>query len=100
MKDLLPLRPSLFWEKRLERLDFQKDVQFIIGRVLDFGNLEDWKAVKNFYGMEKIKEAVQKHIFSNPRDANFWAVVFNIPLNKLKCAKRSSLKTPKAFLKK
>ena len=88
-----------FAKTDLTNLDYQKNAQFIIGRVLDFGNLEDWKTIKDFYGIEKIKEAARNHIFSNPKDANFWSVIFEIPLNKLRCERNSLLKTPKAFLK-
>lgn len=99
MKGILSLRESLFWEKQLKNLDYQKDAQFIIGRVLDFGNLNDWKAIKDFYGIEEIKKVAKKHVFSNPKDINFWSVIFEIPLNKLKCTRNPLLKTPKAFLR-
>jgi hypothetical protein len=98
MKGSLSLRPTLFWDVSLEKFNTEKSDQFIIGRVLDLGNLKEWKTIKDFYGLAKIKKAAQKHIFYDPRSANFWSIVLNIPLKKLKCTKRLSLKTPKAFL--
>ncbi len=97
MKKHLPLRESLFWEMDREKIDYQKDNEFIIGRVFDFGNLKEWKAIKDFYGLAKIRKAAQKHIFYDPRSANFWAMVLGIPFKNLRCTKRLSLKTPKAF---
>jgi len=93
------LRPTLFWETDPKKLDKQKNADFIIGRVLDFGNLKEWKAVKDFYGLSKIKKAAENHIFFDPRSANFWSIILNIPLKKLKCTRKPSLKTPKAFLR-
>jgi len=97
MKQHLLLRPSLFWEINSKKLDEQKDAEFIIGRVLDFGNLKEWKAIKDFYGFARIKKTVQRHIFSDPRSANFWAIIFGIDLKSLRCKKKFSLKTPRAF---
>lgn len=97
MEQHLPLRPTLFWEMNPKKLDYQKDAEFIISRVLDFGNLKEWKAIKDFYGLPKIKKMAQRHVFSDPRSANFWAIIFGIPFKNLRCTKKSSLKIPRAF---
>jgi hypothetical protein len=97
MKTHLPLRKSLFWEIDRGKIDYRKDKKFIIGRVLDFGNLKEWKAIKDFYGFAEVKKAAQEHIFYDPRSANFWEMVLGLPSKKLQCTKRLSLKTPKAF---
>ncbi|HON05568.1 MAG TPA: hypothetical protein PLB98_04265 [bacterium] len=57
------LRRSLLWDVEDKKLDFEKDAQFVIGRVLDFANLREWKIIEKFYGIEKIKKAAQNHIF-------------------------------------
>ncbi len=93
------MRRTLFWDVNVEKLDFEKNARFIIGRVLDFGNLDEWKKIRDFYGLARIKKEAKRHVFSDRRSANFWALILNIPLNELKCTKRPSLKTPKAFLK-
>ena len=98
MRRCLGLRPSLFWDISLKNLDEQKDADFIIGRVLDIGNLKEWKAVEDLYGLSKIKKAAENHIFSDFRSTNFWSIMLNIPLKNLKCTRKLSLKTPKAFL--
>lgn len=94
----MKFRPSLFWDANLKKLNYQDKAEFIIGRVLDFGNLEEWKAIQGFYGLSKIKTVAKKHIFSDIRSANFWALILNIPLKDLQCTKNPSLKIPKAFL--
>ena len=94
MKKQLLLRSTLFWDVGPRKLDAEKNAQFIIGRVLDFGNLKEWEVIKNFYGLVKIRKVAQKHIFFDPRSANFWAMIFGIPFKNLRCTKKSSLKIP------
>ncbi len=93
------LRSSLFWDVDEQKIDTEKSVNFIIGRVLDYGNTGEWRAIRSFYGEEKIKETVRKHTFSSSRSANLWANIFKIPLKDLKCTKNPSLKTPNAFFR-
>lgn len=99
MKSSLDLRKTLFWDVNLKKLDLEKNARFIIGRVLDFGNLEEWKTIKDFYGLEKIKKVVQEHVFPDARNRNFWSTILKIPFDKLKCTRNPLLKIPNAFLK-
>ena len=92
------MRPTLFWDVSPGKLGIEENAQFIVGRVLDFGNLKEWKAVKDFYGLSKIRKVAEKHIFFDPRSANFWSIILNIPLKRLRCTRKPSLKTPKTFL--
>lgn len=92
------LRRSLFWDVDFKKLDARKNAQFIIGRVLDFGDLEEWKAIRDFYGLRKIREAARRHVFSDVRSPNLWAIVLGISLKDLKCTRKPSLKIPNAFL--
>ncbi len=98
-KSIDNLRKTLFWDVDPDKLDLEKNAQFIIGRVLDFGGIEDWKAIKNFYGLKKIKEAALGHVFSDRRSPNFWSIILKIPLKDLKCTRNPSLKIPCAFLR-
>ena len=94
----LPLRTSLLWDTDRETLDYKKSADFIIGRVLDFGNLEEWRSVRDFYGLAQIKRAALKHVFSDSKGANFWSLALDIPLKNLRCTRKPLLKTQKAFL--
>jgi len=98
MKKKFLLRQTLFWDVNPENLDFEKNAQFIIGRVLDFGTLDEWKKIRGIYGLEKIREAARRHIFSDFRSIAFWAIILHLPVQKLKCTRNPSLKVPNAFL--
>lgn len=99
MKLIEHLQQSLFWDVDIKEIDPDEDSRFIIGRVLDFGDIDDFKAIENYYGKDKIKESAKKHVFANPESANFWALILSIPSKQLKCTRKPSLKTPNAFLK-
>ena len=91
-------RNSLFWDVNPKRLDTEKDASFIIGRVLDFGNLKEWRLAEQLYGKERIAEVAKGHVFTDPRSANFWALILSIPVNQMKCTRIPSLKIPNTFL--
>lgn len=91
------LRKSLFWDVNPEKLDMEKDAQFIIGRVLDYGNPREWRLIRRIYGESKIGGIAKGHTFTDPRSANFWALILSISANQLKCTRKPLLKIPKAF---
>ena len=40
----------LFWDVRKEDVDFDEHAQYIIKRVLEYGLLEDWNLIRQYYG--------------------------------------------------
>jgi hypothetical protein len=49
------LSKSLFWDVNFEDLDSQAHSLFITERVLTRGTLVDFKVLKNYFGIEKLK---------------------------------------------
>ena len=49
------LSKSLFWDVNFEDLDSQTHSLFITERVLTRGTLVDFKVLKNYFGIEKLK---------------------------------------------
>ena len=94
----MDFRESLFWDVDFKKLDEEKDAEFVIGRVLDFGNLKEWKKALDLYGLSKIRATALKYIFTSRRNANFWSIMLDLPLKDLRCTRNPSLKTPEAFL--
>jgi len=86
------LRANLFWDVDFQKLDKKRDAEFIIGRVLDFGNLKEWKEINNLYNALTIKKVAQKHILTDPRSANFWSKILLLTMQKIQqCQNLSSL---------
>ena len=42
----------LFWDVNKDDLDMEKHSQYIIKRVLEYGMLQDWNIVKQYYGLK------------------------------------------------
>ena len=87
------LHRQLFWDVKFSRLDYKKNADFIIARVLSFGDLDDYKAIKKKYGLKKIKNVAKKINYFNKKSQNFWSFIFNFS----KCAKKLLTKKQSAF---
>lgn len=96
---MISLNKSIFWDVDLKTLNWQRDAYFIIKRVLNYGDKEDFQKIKKVYGLSKIKNAAKKIDYINKKNINFWSIVFNIPRDIFKCTKKFSIQKPSAFLK-
>lgn len=95
MKSLPKFLKKYFWDVEFKELDFERDKEFVIKRLLEYGdpNALAWllKKVKK----ETIKNILFKKRGFSLKSANFWAVFFSLPRNKILCLKKSYLKRQK-----
>lgn len=50
---------TLLWEYDIPNFHWDKSYKIVIERVLERGDLEEWKEIVNFYGKEKIRETIE-----------------------------------------
>jgi len=50
------LSKHLFWDADIDGLDVDTHARYVIQRVLEYGELEDWKIIRQYYGLDKIVE--------------------------------------------
>ncbi len=88
------LSPHLFWDVNAGQLDPEKNKKLIIQRTLDYGLIDDWKMVREYYGIQMIAETARMIRDLDLRSAAYIALLANIPLEEFACytTKRS---TPK-----
>ncbi len=79
------LTKSLFWDVNFEDIDSQVHSLFITERVLTRGTLEDFKALKNYFGVEKLKSIIVEIKNLDERTLSFCSVYFSIPKIKFRC---------------
>lgn len=96
---LKQLDKTLFWEVRFKDLNIEKNADFIIERVLSFGDVKDYHLLQKMYDYEKIKKVAIKANYPNKKSVNFWSIIFDIPLNSFLCIKKLSMPIPNAFWK-
>ena len=57
--DLSKLRPILFWDTRMEKIDWQQQKSAVIKRVFERGNEQEKKEITFFYGKETIDHVLK-----------------------------------------
>ncbi|MFT3701742.1 MAG: hypothetical protein QM802_05205 [Agriterribacter sp.] len=58
--DLSKLRRVIFWDTNIEKIDWQKQQKAIIQRIFERGNQKEKDEIIRFYGMEHVKEILNK----------------------------------------
>ena len=86
---------SLFWD--IDKLDSKKNQKFIIERILNFGDEEDFRWAMKSYGSDAIKESLSQSKTLDKKSLFFWYQYFN--LNQNKCSEKQSTKKRSWFWK-
>lgn len=81
-----------FWDVDVKKLDPDKKPYFVISRLLDKGNVEAVKWVKENYRQEQIKNTFRNIMDFNEKTGRFWSLILKIPENEIKCLQPSYLK--------
>ena len=85
--------PTLFWDA--ESVDIEQHADYIIARVLDFGDEKDLKTLREIYADKKLIGVVRKRKGLLGMTRRFWSVYFNITLPELKNdQRRASTESP------
>ena len=89
------LSRAIFWDTNYDQIDWDKRARYVIGKVLNYGTLSDWKAIRSYYGIERIKTEVIQIRDLTPKALYFSHTLFDIPLQAFKCYTwRQSTPTP------
>ena len=67
----------LFWDTDLSAINKIEHRDFIIKRVLLFGDLKDWQLIKKWYGIPVVKKVLRSARGLDIRSRNFWQTVLN-----------------------
>lgn len=71
----MKLRQALFWDTNPDKIDTDGNAQYIIERVLDFGNDGEVKWLYHFYDTSLIKDVVTKSRSLMPKTKNLWTLL-------------------------
>jgi len=61
----------LLWEYNLNTFNFDKSYKIVIERILERGNLIEWREMLRYYGEEKILEVIDWSAQLSDRDKSF-----------------------------
>jgi hypothetical protein len=73
-------KKSLFWD--VAEVDDQKNGKFVIERVLNFGDENDFQKAMDRYGNQEIEKVVLGSRNLNKKSLFFWCQYFHIDQNK------------------
>lgn len=88
-------KTSLFWD--VVDINPRKHAQFIIERILTYGDESDFNWAIGFYGKKKIKDYFLKSKTLDKKSLSFWCQYFN--LKEEKCIQKQSAQKQNVFWK-
>jgi uncharacterized protein DUF6922 len=81
---------NLFWDVDQTTYNPKDNLRWLFQRVIEYGTINDWQVIFNYYGLTKIAEELKKVRSLEPRALNFIASLSNTPLEEFKCYTRRS----------
>ncbi len=97
MKKLPLFLKKYFWDVQFEKIDLKKDREYILRRILDYG---DEKAVSWMYAnfeKSEIRNALSSFRGYSQKSANYWALILDVPKEKVPCLRKRSSGLQKTF---
>jgi len=78
---------SYFWDVDFQQLDIKKHRQFILTRILNYGDKKAIEWAKKIFSKNEIKKTILSSRSLDRKSLNFWSLIFG--LDKI-CLKRLS----------
>jgi len=94
IKDNPQVSLHLLWDVDKSKIDWDKMKNFVVQRVIERGDVDDFYAIFRLYGgPEGVREIVKKlPAFYDPRDEALARVLFDLKKKDLECYKRIRLR--------
>jgi hypothetical protein len=89
-KPMLPfrIRPAIFWDMDLKAMDEEVHKNYIIKQVLQYGTLEEFITVEQYYGTDTIIRLVKKIGYLDPKTKAFVISYYQINPEEMLCCTR------------
>lgn len=75
----------IFWDVERNSIDLASNAPFVIQRVLEYGQIGDWKLLLGYYGMDKIVRVSKRLRTLEPRALSFISTVSQTPVEQFRC---------------
>lgn len=79
------LSKQAFWDVDMDKIDYEKSARFVMTKVIDRGSLNDFIALRKFYGDEKIKKEIVDANWLGDKEIYFCCALFNLKPTDFKC---------------
>lgn len=71
----MKFRQALFWDTNPKKIDMQKNAQYIIERVADFGRDKEVREVLDFYDRRLLRRVIAKSRCLRPETETLWTLL-------------------------
>ncbi|MCQ2117394.1 MAG: hypothetical protein MJY76_04570 [Bacteroidales bacterium] len=75
----------LFWDVDTSSIDMEKHSAYMVQRVLELGQLSDWKSLVAYYGLERIVETARNLRTLDPKALSFIATISSTAKESYRC---------------
>lgn len=82
---ILHLSPYLFWDIDTDRLDVENHSVQLIQRVLEYGELDDWKNIWSYYGLQRIVDDCKRMRTLDPKALSFICAISDTNKEDYRC---------------
>ncbi|MDR1592378.1 MAG: DUF2333 family protein [Prevotellaceae bacterium] len=79
--------PNLFWDTDIADLDMEKHKKFIVNRVLDYGSWDDWKIIRDYYGLIQVRDIAKDLREMFAKSLSFISTITQTPEDQFRCYK-------------
>lgn len=80
-----------FWDIDFEKLDEEKNSQFIIQRIMEYGLFEEILSIIRFYGKKRVSEEIRNASWLGKKTLSFCCVLFHLKPTDFKCYTKKQL---------
>lgn len=79
------IRPAIFWDMEMNSLDVQAHMNYIIKQVLQYGTLDEFIAVEQYYGHDTMIRQVKNIGHLDPKSKAFVISYYQINPKEMLC---------------
>ena len=92
---LMSFSKNLFWDANPSELSMEASSRYIIQRVLEYGQMNDWRIINHYYGLAKIVEECKQMRTLDPVCLSFICTISHTNEEDYRCYHfRQSFPTP------
>lgn len=75
----------LFWDVDKDSIDLEANAPYVVRRVLELGQLNDWNLLMSWYGIQRIASIAQNLRTLEPKALSFISAVSSLPKESFRC---------------
>ena len=84
-----------FWDVDAGKIDLVRNERYVIERLLEFGDTDAIRWILKHYSKQAVISSVKRSRQISPKTANFWALIYSIPREEVRCLEPSYLQLRK-----